>query len=672
MWTTLSTIINRPPARTRRAPRRSVPRLQRLDDRLVPATFTVTQPLDLVEPDNTLSLREAITRANANPGPDVIKLPAGTLQISLFGAEDGNVGGDFDIRDSVALVGVGAGRTIISGTVADRVFQVFGTSPSSIQVKFQNLTIRGGFAQFGAPGDFPNGGAVDAGNADVKFQDCILTGNAAGWRGGAVAGTGGALTLTRTTVARNHADNGGGIFWELGPVQLTGSAVRFNQAESAGGGLYADVVNGTNSTITGNRADAGGGIFATIVNLDGSTVSGNRADFFGGGIAGTTTNLTNSTVSANVSGGSGGGIDAAAATLTGSTVRGNLAAGVGGGMNAGTADLTRSTVAGNSAEKGGGIFANEARLAGSTVRRNRARDFGGGIAAPATDLTDSSVIGNTAGGLGAGIDAATANLVRSTVRGNAAGGGGGGIHGGTANLTDSTVSDNTANQGAGIFADAVNGTGSTVSDNTARAFGGGIAAPAVTLTGSTVSGNAAGQSGGGINAATVNLTNVTVSGNTTDGEGGGVFAAHGAIVNCTIVENVALFEGGGLSWAGESDPIHVQNTIIALNVALAAPDVDGTFVSIGTNLIGVADGSGTSFGVAGDLVGSQADPLDPKLGALASNGGRTQTHTLLAGSAAVDHGSNTGGPTTDQRGLARPRDGDGNGTRVVDIGAFER
>jgi hypothetical protein len=71
-------------------------------------------------------------------------------------------------------------------------------------------------------------------------------------------------------------------------------------------------------------------------------------------------------------------------------------------------------------------------------------------------------------------------------------------------------------------------------------------------------------------------------------------------------------------------------------------------------------------------VGSRAHPIDPRLAPLANNGGRTQTHALLSGSPAIDRGDNAGAPATDQRGVARPRDGDGNGSRIVDIGAFER
>jgi hypothetical protein len=70
-------------------------------------------------------------------------------------------------------------------------------------------------------------------------------------------------------------------------------------------------------------------------------------------------------------------------------------------------------------------------------------------------------------------------------------------------------------------------------------------------------------------------------------------------------------------------------------------------------------------------VGTAQKPRDPKLGALRNNGGATFTHALLPGSPAIDRGAHAGAPRADQRGVRRPRDGDGNGSPAVDIGAFE-
>jgi hypothetical protein len=92
------------------------------------------------------------------------------------------------------------------------------------------------------------------------------------------------------------------------------------------------------------------------------------------------------------------------------------------------------------------------------------------------------------------------------------------------------------------------------------------------------------------------------------------------------------------------------------------------------NLIGIIDG-GTGFASAGDRVGTAEIPLNARLKPLANNGGSTLTHALMTGSPAIDHGDNTEvGYITDQRGSRFPRikDGDGDRTAIIDIGAFER
>ncbi|MBW2457867.1 MAG: hypothetical protein JRI68_25400 [Deltaproteobacteria bacterium] len=69
-----------------------------------------------------------------------------------------------------------------------------------------------------------------------------------------------------------------------------------------------------------------------------------------------------------------------------------------------------------------------------------------------------------------------------------------------------------------------------------------------------------------------------------------------------------------------------------------------------------------------ELGGSiEADPLFLDIASSEASGFAVQ-----AGSPVIDSGSEDGAPGHDFAGVVRPQDGDGNGSSVVDIGAFER
>jgi parallel beta-helix repeat protein len=362
--------------------------------------------------------------------------------------------------------------------------------------------------------------------------------------------------------------------------------------------------------------------------------------------------------------GDGGGIRAVFADLVvrDCAVVGNRASGFGGGISndsltgTGNVKVVRTTVARNvSGMDGGGIFLHNSVLTvtNSTIRLNVAGG-GGGIDATTATLTNSTVSGNTAGGSGGGLSAEIATLTNSTISGNSSQGSGGGIRikfSNTATLTNCTISGNfAAGDGGGIW-----GSNTT------------------TLTNCTMSGNASSQRGGGINVTTANLTNCTVSGNSAVIEGGGVYSTSANMLNCTVVENVAGTGGGLFHVTGGM--FSVRNTIVALNLVPFGnngPDAFGAgFTSQGHNLIG--DGTGTfNQGANGDIVGTSANPIDPKLGPLQNNGGPTKTMALLTGSLAIDAGDNSILPATDQRGFARKKDGNFDGIAIVDIGAFEK
>jgi hypothetical protein len=83
---------------------------------------------------------------------------------------------------------------------------------------------------------------------------------------------------------------------------------------------------------------------------------------------------------------------------------------------------------------------------------------------------------------------------------------------------------------------------------------------------------------------------------------------------------------------------------------------------------------------ATDITATYDGSLPKNLGAilnttLASNGGRTRTHALVAGSPAVDAVTNVDTcppPAKDQRGLSRAQDGNSDGGVACDTGSFER
>ncbi|HWE03675.1 MAG TPA: Ig-like domain repeat protein [Tepidisphaeraceae bacterium] len=206
--------------------------------------------------------------------------------------------------------------------------------------------------------------------------------------------------------------------------------------------------------------------------------------------------------------------------------------------------------------------------------------------------------------------------------------------------------------------------------------GGGINnAGTLVLTGATLSGNHGAVGGGLNNSGTATLADDTFTGGVSnnDGLGGTGYAAGVAsngtmtVEDCTIVDNTANSGAAGLSCIGGT--CTVVNSIIAdnLNNGTDTGDASGTFTSYGYNLVGATDGS-SGWNVA-DKTGTAASLLSPDLGALANNGGPTDTFLPNAGSPVIGAGTTLFVPAAlvyDQRGLDRETSG------AVDIGAVEQ
>ncbi|PWU21286.1 MAG: hypothetical protein C5B50_02040 [Verrucomicrobia bacterium] len=198
----------------------------------------------------------------------------------------------------------------------------------------------------------------------------------------------------------------------------------------------------------------------------------------------------------------------------------------------------------------------------------------------------------------------------------------------------------------------------------------------------TVAANAASTTGGGIynynSNATVRLTNSTLSANQS-ATGAGIYNYGGSLTlqNCTLAANVAAATGGGIS-SRDSPPVSATNllasTLVAQNQATNSPDLDGSFISRGFNIIGAYTGGGNFDPTNQDLCGTLLSPVNPRLGPLTTNGGPTLTMALKSNSPAINQGF-AGPLLTDQRGWSRkynytvhalPPGGD-----ASDIGAFE-
>lgn len=265
-------------------------------------------------------------------------------------------------------------------------------------------------------------------------------------------------------------------------------------------------------------------------------------------------------------------------------------------------------------------------------------------------------------------------------------------------LTGNSTTGNQASGGA-IFANGpVTIVNSTISGNSTSgpnaAYGGAIySAAAVSVLGSTLSGNSTAgiHSYGGalFTFGDIKLTNSTVTGNRTTGAGSNAGAiwtgAALTAINSTVAQNSASSgqTGGIYQWIFDGTPaITLKNTIVAQNTDNGtAPDlriIGGANVTVTHSLIGDNTGTGLTEGHGGgNLIGGPTNGLiDPLLGALADNGGPTQTMELLTGSPAIDAGSaadavdpNTSATlTSDQRGAPFVRTF---GTEV-DMGACER
>jgi CSLREA domain-containing protein len=309
------------------------------------------------------------------------------------------------------------------------------------------------------------------------------------------------------------------------------------------------------------------------------------------------------------------------------------------------------TLEGGVADRGGAILNEGAlQMVDAVVRRSQARADAGLGGAIFND-------GN--------LELINVSLERNRALGPVGGLGGSLFNNGTAVLEGVRISLSRASGcGGAVFNNlgSIELTDATIDRNSVKSSGGGLfhQLGTMTLNNVTVSRNRAKAVGGGIfTYATLSLTNVSIIHNR-GYTGGGLFSRFTPVadlLNVTLSFNRAR-EGGGIMNNGT---VSLKNTILSGN---KPRDCEGTaVVSNGNNLAGDAT---CTLGQPGDL------PLaDPLLSAFIDAGSGAVMYALQAGSPAIDAADNAASPAVDQRGQTRPADGDGNGTAISDIGAYE-
>lgn len=245
-----------------------------------------------------LSLREAITLANANPGPSTI-----TFASPLFDAAQKITLtlGQLALTTDITINGPGADKLTVSGNNQDRIFSI---AAGAAQVSISGMTIRDGKPTGGALGGGgiaisngvaagavklsaltitnndassagnPLGGGIDNEGGTVTIDRCAIVNNTATFRGGAIQSQGfGSMAITSSTIAGNTAGTTGvgGAIRSLLPLTLTSCTIFGNSAQTAG-----NISRSGGTFDFGNTIIAGGilvGAGGTSPDLDGAALN---------------------------------------------------------------------------------------------------------------------------------------------------------------------------------------------------------------------------------------------------------------------------------------------------------------------------------------------------------------------------------------------------------------
>ena len=366
-------------------------------------------------------------------------------------------------------------------------------------------------------------------------------------------------------------------------------------------------------------------------------------------------------------------------TITGGNAEGNY----GGGMynhNSFNVKVTNCTFSGNQAWYYGGGMCNDSSsptITNCTFIGNSAYYYGGGMCNyhSSPTVTNCTFSGNSANYYGGGManrDYSSPTVTNCTFSGNSANWGGGGMRNESSSpaVTNCIFIGNTANGGGGMsnHGSSLMVTNCTFSGNTATYYGGDHY-----------------YGGGGMSniGNSPIVTNCTFSGNSAYADGGGMYNQDSSptLTNCTFSDNISQ-NGPALACYHSSHQSYPSSVTMANCIIWNGPDWlwnNDNFITI------------TYSDVEGGWTGTgniDTDPcfVDPN-GPDGIAGTDDDNLRLLSGSPCIDAGnndsvppdyadldgdSNTTEPTPlDLDNFPRFRDGDCNGSNIVDMGAYE-
>ena len=240
--------------------------VEALEVRLVLSTIVVNTLIDQVDPlpSATISLRDAVTRADQSSGPVTISFDpkvfakAQTITLDNGGLELSNTSGTINIIGPAAGVTIaGAGWTVDTATVSLSGLSTLGISNSG-NLTVSNSTISNASFSFGG---IDNSGTLVLQNSTISGDGGISYGSG--------LFNGGTATVTDCTFVNNNV-----VPLEVPGIATHGAAVNtgprgtirpdLGPSNSYGGAIAnSGMLTLTNSTVSGNDADFGGAVFNT-------------------------------------------------------------------------------------------------------------------------------------------------------------------------------------------------------------------------------------------------------------------------------------------------------------------------------------------------------------------------------------------------------------------------